>query len=221
MASAAAIEHRMAGRTTLPPHRRSRFRRYPPDVAIYEYVCLGCEHRFEQRRSIDAPVDVALTAVVRERPGSRRFSVFATGASTTSSATAAARPAPRPGAAAAAAEAACGRELRLRGRSSQRRRSSLQPDLLRRLHLDDLPVLEHEHHGAVRDGAQQVMHVEQQLPLLWRQSREPEYLDRDLPIRRVSPPSTIRKGTLTTRSRPRARPRLRSGRRPSGSAGRR
>jgi putative FmdB family regulatory protein len=30
------------------------------DVAAYEYVCMGCEHRFEERRPMTAPVDTAL-----------------------------------------------------------------------------------------------------------------------------------------------------------------
>jgi putative FmdB family regulatory protein len=50
-------------------------------MAVYEYVCLACEHRFEQRRPIDSSVDVALACpscgADRVR---RRFSVFAAGA---------------------------------------------------------------------------------------------------------------------------------------------
>ncbi|MBA3764098.1 MAG: zinc ribbon domain-containing protein [Actinobacteria bacterium] len=49
-------------------------------MAVYEYVCLTCEHSFEERRAIGAAVDTALACpscgVGRVR---RRFSVFATG----------------------------------------------------------------------------------------------------------------------------------------------
>jgi len=50
-------------------------------MATYEYICLGCEQPFEQRRSMSA-VDTALECPScgsdRVR---RRFSVFASGAS--------------------------------------------------------------------------------------------------------------------------------------------
>ncbi|MGZ8630123.1 MAG: FmdB family zinc ribbon protein [Actinomycetota bacterium] len=50
-------------------------------MATYEYVCLGCEHRFEQRRPMGSAIDTALACPScgsdRVR---RRFSVFATGA---------------------------------------------------------------------------------------------------------------------------------------------
>ncbi|HWC71390.1 MAG TPA: zinc ribbon domain-containing protein [Actinomycetota bacterium] len=49
-------------------------------MAVYEYICLGCEQPFEQRRSMDAAVDTALACPScgsdRVR---RRFSVFGTG----------------------------------------------------------------------------------------------------------------------------------------------
>jgi putative FmdB family regulatory protein len=59
-----------------------------PVMAVYEYVCLACEHRFEERRSIDASsVDVALACpscgADRIR---RRFSVFAAGSTSASQA---------------------------------------------------------------------------------------------------------------------------------------
>jgi putative FmdB family regulatory protein len=33
---------------------------YPWDVAAYDYVCMACEHRFEERRPMTASVDTAL-----------------------------------------------------------------------------------------------------------------------------------------------------------------
>jgi len=33
---------------------------YPSNVAAYEYVCMACEHRFEERRPMTASVDTAL-----------------------------------------------------------------------------------------------------------------------------------------------------------------
>jgi len=49
-------------------------------VATYEYICLGCEQPFEQRRSMNAPVDKALgcPSCGSERVR-RRFSVFSAG----------------------------------------------------------------------------------------------------------------------------------------------
>jgi putative FmdB family regulatory protein len=48
-------------------------------MTAYEYVCLACEHRFEQRRSMTAAVDTALACPScggdRVR---RRFSFVAT-----------------------------------------------------------------------------------------------------------------------------------------------
>ncbi len=55
-------------------------------MATYEYVCLACEHPFEERRSMSA-VDTALAC---PRCGSdrvrRRFSLFAAASGTTSDA---------------------------------------------------------------------------------------------------------------------------------------
>ena len=49
-------------------------------MPTYEYVCLACEHPFEERRSMTATVDTALRCPAcggdRVR---RRFSLFATG----------------------------------------------------------------------------------------------------------------------------------------------
>lgn len=54
--------------------------RYPALVATYEYICLTCERPFEERRSMTATVDTALSCPAcgsdRFR---RRFSLFATG----------------------------------------------------------------------------------------------------------------------------------------------
>jgi putative FmdB family regulatory protein len=49
-------------------------------VATYEYICLGCEQPFEQRRSMNAAVDTALEcpSCGSERVR-RRFSVFSAG----------------------------------------------------------------------------------------------------------------------------------------------
>jgi putative FmdB family regulatory protein len=53
-------------------------------MATYEYVCLACEHPFEERRSMTGAVDTALAC---PQCGSdrlrRRFSLFATGAAAT------------------------------------------------------------------------------------------------------------------------------------------
>src|SRR5262245_58128765 len=35
--------------------------RYPSDVAAYEYVCMACEHRFEERRPMSAAVDTVVS----------------------------------------------------------------------------------------------------------------------------------------------------------------
>jgi putative FmdB family regulatory protein len=49
-------------------------------MATYEYVCMSCEHPFEERRPMTASVDTALACPScgsdRVR---RRFSLFATG----------------------------------------------------------------------------------------------------------------------------------------------
>jgi putative FmdB family regulatory protein len=49
-------------------------------MATYEYVCLACEHPFEERRSITESVDTMLRcpSCGSERVR-RRFSMFATG----------------------------------------------------------------------------------------------------------------------------------------------
>jgi putative FmdB family regulatory protein len=51
-------------------------------MATYEYVCMGCEHLFEEERSMTASVGTALAC---PSCGSdrvkRRFSVFAAGTS--------------------------------------------------------------------------------------------------------------------------------------------
>jgi putative FmdB family regulatory protein len=51
-------------------------------MATYEYLCLACEHPFEERRSMDAAVATALScpSCGSERVR-RRFSLFATGSS--------------------------------------------------------------------------------------------------------------------------------------------
>ncbi|MGH2540725.1 MAG: FmdB family zinc ribbon protein [Actinomycetota bacterium] len=50
-------------------------------MAVYEYVCLACEHRFEERRSIEtSSVDVAIACPsCGDERVRRRFSLFATG----------------------------------------------------------------------------------------------------------------------------------------------
>jgi putative FmdB family regulatory protein len=52
-------------------------------MATYEYLCLACEHPFEQRRSMTSPVDTALACPScgsdRVR---RRFSFATTGGAT-------------------------------------------------------------------------------------------------------------------------------------------
>jgi putative FmdB family regulatory protein len=52
-------------------------------MATYEYLCLACEHPFEERRSMNASVDTQLAC---PECGSdrvrRRFSIFAAGAGT-------------------------------------------------------------------------------------------------------------------------------------------
>ena len=34
---------------------------YPSGVAAYEYVCMACEHRFEERRSMTSSVDTVVS----------------------------------------------------------------------------------------------------------------------------------------------------------------
>ena len=55
-------------------------------MAVYEFVCLACEHNFEERRAIGATVEVALAcpSCGAERVR-RRFSVFATGSASATS----------------------------------------------------------------------------------------------------------------------------------------
>jgi putative FmdB family regulatory protein len=49
-------------------------------MAVYEYICLGCERPFEQRRAIGAAVDTALACpACGDDRVRRRFSVFGTG----------------------------------------------------------------------------------------------------------------------------------------------
>jgi putative FmdB family regulatory protein len=52
-------------------------------VATYEYICLGCEHSFEERRPMSAEtVDTALACPsCGDDRVRRRFSVFAAGGS--------------------------------------------------------------------------------------------------------------------------------------------
>ncbi len=70
----------MIGRSGQPAHAMLRA------MAVYEFVCLACEHSFEERRAIDSPVDMALSCpscgAGRVR---RRFSVFATGSAAAAS----------------------------------------------------------------------------------------------------------------------------------------
>jgi putative FmdB family regulatory protein len=53
-------------------------------VATYEYICLGCEQPFEQRRPMSAAVETALAcpACGSDRVR-RRFSVFSAGSTST------------------------------------------------------------------------------------------------------------------------------------------
>jgi putative FmdB family regulatory protein len=54
-------------------------------MAVYEYICLGCERPFEQRRAIGAAVDTALACpACGDDRVRRRFSVFGTGAASVS-----------------------------------------------------------------------------------------------------------------------------------------
>ena len=55
-------------------------------MAVYEFVCLACEHGFEERHPFGAPVEVALAcpSCGAERVR-RRFSVFATGSAAATS----------------------------------------------------------------------------------------------------------------------------------------
>ena len=74
-------------------------------MATYEYICLGCEQPFEQRRSMNA-VDTALECPScgsdRVR---RRFSVFASGIASAPGATG---PAPSAGGGCCGGGCACG-----------------------------------------------------------------------------------------------------------------
>jgi putative FmdB family regulatory protein len=55
-------------------------------MAVYEYICLGCEQPFEQRRSMDAAVDTALVCPsCGDDRVRRRFSVFGTAGTSPSS----------------------------------------------------------------------------------------------------------------------------------------
>jgi len=48
-------------------------------VAAYEYVCMACEHRFEQRRAMTASVDTAVACPNCGSDRARRQYSFAAG----------------------------------------------------------------------------------------------------------------------------------------------
>ena len=77
-------------------------------MAVYEYICLACEQPFEERRSIgSSSVDVALACPsCGDERVRRRFSVFATGS--TSSSAPEAGPAVTGGGCCGAGGCACG-----------------------------------------------------------------------------------------------------------------
>ena len=52
---------------------------YPSGVAAYEYVCMACEHRFEERRPMTASVDTMVTCPSCGGDRARRQYSFAAG----------------------------------------------------------------------------------------------------------------------------------------------
>jgi len=54
---------------------------YPSHVAAYEYLCMACEHRFEDRRPMTASVDTALACPNCGGERVRRQYSFAAGTS--------------------------------------------------------------------------------------------------------------------------------------------
>jgi putative FmdB family regulatory protein len=79
-------------------------------MAIYEYLCLACEHPFEERRPMDA--GSVTTALGCPSCGSdrvrRRFSMFATGGGAGPAAGSDQGPAPRLGGGCCGGGCACG-----------------------------------------------------------------------------------------------------------------
>jgi putative FmdB family regulatory protein len=74
-------------------------------MAVYEYICLGCERTFEQRRPIDAAVDTALVCPsCGDDRVRRRFSVFGVGSGSRSGG----EPSPSAGGCCGGGACACG-----------------------------------------------------------------------------------------------------------------
>jgi putative FmdB family regulatory protein len=74
-------------------------------MAVYEYICLGCECTFEQRRAIGAAVDTALFCPsCGDDRVRRRFSVFGVGSGSRSGG----EPSPSAGGCCGGGACACG-----------------------------------------------------------------------------------------------------------------